>query len=139
MPSSEADRAAGAAMENFAIRHLEYRAEKWGSVTLDCHSKISSNGPSSCGPQRLNRPRSASAAPTICPNQNRQLSTRSGGAASACHGPISAQEFQRPLPANAECPVIAARLRPVPMMRAGALTEQERSRREDVERVEAIF
>jgi hypothetical protein len=23
---------------NIAIRHLEYRAEKWRSITLDCHS-----------------------------------------------------------------------------------------------------
>ena len=25
---------------NIAIRHLEYRAEKWRSVTLDCHSNF---------------------------------------------------------------------------------------------------
>jgi hypothetical protein len=25
---------------NVAIRHLEYRAEKWRSVTLDCHSNF---------------------------------------------------------------------------------------------------
>jgi hypothetical protein len=25
---------------NIAIRHLEYRAEKWRSITLDCHSNF---------------------------------------------------------------------------------------------------